>query len=170
MPATAEHVAPHAMVARLNDQQLAVALIERGLRLMPLRSLFRRVPGAVLTRLYRDVRGTQASPGRIPTSFVGQIAAPADAAAAVVLLTEYLRAGGRRDVFDPSAMVLAWDNLRSLIGRATGVVSLDMTSMWLLLRDYRDYRVDIAVCDRCGTRRLVFSGNAPCPCQSESTP
>lgn len=158
------------MLARLADQQLAVAMIERGLRLAPLRALFRRVPTAVLTRLYRDVRGTQSPPGRLPTSFAGQITTPADAAAGVVLLTEYLRAGGRREAFNPEAMVLAWDHLRSLIGRAGDVLSLDMTSLWLLLRDYRDRRVDLAVCDHCGTRRLVFSGNASCPCQSESAP
>lgn len=149
-------------LADATQRQQAAQLIQRGLRLGALRSLFRELSTETLSRLYREVCGAPAQPGRLPTSFVGQLKTPADALAGAVLLRDYIALSGDRGRFgriEPSILAAVWDRFCSLLGVqhfSDRCVTLDITSLWLLARDYRAGSVQLSACAGCGNRYLRF--------------
>jgi len=149
----------------LDVRMQAAQLIHRGLRLGALRSLFGELSTEALSRLFREVRGVAGRPGRLPSSFESQVRSPADAAAGVVLLADYLMLAGigeqgKIDKIDPATMTATWDRFSGLVGSLHfpgNDVTLDITALWLLLRDYRAGRVTLCACAGCNRRRLRFA-------------
>lgn len=152
-----------------SQRHQAAQLIQRGLRLGALRSLFRDLSTETLSRLYREVCGAPAQPGRLPASFVGQLKTPADAVAGAVLLRDYIALSGDRGRFgriEPPILAAAWDRFCALLGPqhfSDRCVTLDITSLWLLVRDYRAGSVHLSACAGCGRRYLRFAAVAHGP-------
>lgn len=139
----------------------AVQLIHRGLRMGALRSLFPDVSSDVLKRLYREVRGEAGQPGRMPTSFASQLKTPSDAAAGVVLLSDFISIAlpTPGEAIDPAALIATWDRFFGLVGAAhfsPTDVTLDITALWLLARDYQAGHARLAACITCARRHLRF--------------
>lgn len=140
----------------------AAQLIHRGLRMGALRSLFADLSADALRRLYREVRGEPAQSGRLPTSFASQIKTPADAIAGTVLLSDYLTIAHSksRGAIDPAALIATWDRFCGLVGGfhfSGASVTIDVTALWLLVRDHQSGQVALSTCAACGHRHLRFA-------------
>lgn len=140
----------------------AAQLIHRGLRMGALRSLFADLSSDALRRLYREVRGEPAQPGRLPASFASQVKTPADAVAGVVLLADYLTIAGANhsETIDPSSLIATWDRFCGLVGAlhfSGTAVTIDVTSLWLLVRDHQSGEVTLSTCTGCSRRHLRFA-------------
>lgn len=164
MPRNRNGAGGGANVSAIDERELAVALVKRGLRIVALENILTRLTRSELSRLWKEIHPERSAPaGCLPSGAASLIKTPRESMMASALLVGYCaHASNGRQVIDPEALLASWDELVALLG-SSNICNLrfaaspgfcNINTAWVIARDYRAGIVHLDRCANCGASRI----------------